>query len=141
MADINKALQTVVGRQLGATGLTDYTIGTVSKESPLEIKINERITLPNSMILLTEVVIEKKLNLSHFHEVQDSTEIEDNHKHNISLDTKTSTDTTITIQEGLKEGEKVLLLSVAAGQKFVVISKLRNANKVTIDKENNWVWG
>lgn len=141
MADINKALQMVVGRQLGATGLTDYTIGTVSKESPLEIKINERITLPNSMILLTEVVIEKKLNLSHFHQIQDSTKIEDDHKHDISLDTKTSTDTTITIQEGLKEGEKVLLLSVAAGQKFVVISKLRTSNKVTIDKENNWVWG
>lgn len=143
MSEFIKAMRSVVSSQLSSYGLTEYRIGEVTKESPLEIKISDRITLTESNLILTEQVLKKQLNLTHVHQVLGDTESASGpaiHTHPIDFDSQKSLTTLITITEGLKVGDFVHLLSVMRGQKFIVLSKVREKQSVIIDKENNWKW-
>lgn len=140
MGNLNKAIQYVTKKQMEGASLCNYSIGTVVSSDPLEIKINDRITLPSSMILLSETVIEKKLDITHEHHISANTQTSDLHTHGIDVNTEKSTDTAIVIQEGLSDGDKVIMISVESGQCFIVISKLRTKTKVTIDKSGSWDW-
>ena len=143
MSEFIRAMRSVVNSQLSSYGLTEYRIGEVTKESPLEIKISDRITLTESNLILTEQVLQKQLDLTHVHQVSGHTESAGGpavHTHAIDFDSQKSLTTLITITEGLKVGDFVHLLSVMRGQKFIVLSKVREKQSVIIDKENNWKW-
>ena len=143
MSEFIKAMRSVVNSQLSSYGLTEYRIGEVTKESPLEIKISDRITLTESNLILTEQVLQKQLDLTHVHQVSGNTKSAGGpavHTHTIDFDSQKSLTTLITITEGLKVGDFVHLLSVMKGQKFIVLSKVREQKAVVIDKANNWKW-
>lgn len=135
-----KAMQSVVGSQLASYGLIEYRIGEVVKESPLEIRISDRVTLNEKKLLLTEQVLQKQLDLSHVHQVLGSTEDAAAHTHPIDINDQKSLTALITINEGLKVGDFVHLLSVMRGQKFIVLSKIREKKKVVIDQNDIWKW-
>ncbi len=60
--DLIDTLHGIVQDSMGAYGLTDLTVGTVTKASPLEIKIQETMAvLPQEVLWLTSAVIEKKI--------------------------------------------------------------------------------
>ena len=63
MSEFIRAMRSVVNSQLSSYGLTEYRIGEVTKESPLEIKISDRITLTENNLILTEQVLKKQLDL------------------------------------------------------------------------------
>lgn len=143
MANLLQEIRSTIGEQMGSYGLTDYYIGTVTKDSPLEIQISDREFLDAEDLILTEAVLEKKLNLSHLHQVLGDTEGAAGpamHTHHIDFDSQKSLTTLITITEGLKVGDKVQMVSVSRGQQFIVLSKIREKSKVVIDKEDNWKW-
>lgn len=145
MADLDasefvRALRGVVGSQLASYNLTEYRIGEVISDAPLEIKISDRITLNESKLILTEQVLDKKLDLTHVHQVLGSTEVINAHQHPIDFDSQKALTTLITITEGLKAGDFVHMLSVMRGQKFIVLSKIRDKKKVVIDRNDNWKW-
>ena len=113
------------------------------KTAPLEIKISDREFLGEDELILTEQVLQKQLDLTHVHQVSGHTESAGGpavHTHAIDFDSQKSLTTPITITEGLKVGDFVHLLSVMRGQKFIVLSKVREKQSVIIDKENNWKW-
>lgn len=132
-----------VADTLAGYGLTNYRVGEVTKVEPLEIKISDRVFLKEHRLLLTEAVLEKKLDLTHLHQVTGETGEASGpslHKHGIDVESKKALTTAITINEGLKEGDFVHLLSVMKNQKFVVLGKIREKQKVMIDASNNWKW-
>lgn len=60
--DLIDTLHGIMQDSMGAYGLTDLSVGTVTKTSPLEIKTQETMAvLPQEVLWLTSAVIEKKL--------------------------------------------------------------------------------
>lgn len=90
------------------------TYGTVISVTPLEINVEQRMNIKGNMILLTSNVIDKEVEV----EVNDITEEKEGHKHEYKGTKKHIH------KKGLKVGEKVLLLRVQGGQKYIVLDRL-----------------
>ena len=67
MDKLLRVIQKINKNQMGAIDSCDYVIGTVVGINPLKVQISDRIILEEDMLLLTETVVEKKLNLKHTH--------------------------------------------------------------------------
>ena len=89
-------LQEIVKNYVNAIKMTDKATGTVIKTSPLTIQTDT--SLPP--LILTSNVIER------------------------TEPVKGGAGGTVTVTEGLKAGDKVLLLRVQKGQQFIVLSKI-----------------
>lgn len=84
------------------TSGTEMLFGEVTSTSPLRIKVDNRFEISGSFIMLTSFVSD--------------------------FDVETITDnvvTNVTMRLGLKVKEKVILLRVQGGQKFIVIDRVR----------------
>lgn len=132
---------------IGNSKLMDYRIGTVTQLNPIKIDFgdNKKMTQYNDNLLFTEQVLEKKITLAHSHNAFGLA-----HEHvapggSTSTDLLGSYETTensmsFTIAEGIKVGDKLLMLVVPGGQQWIVLSKLRTKSKVTINQDNVWEW-
>jgi hypothetical protein len=87
---------------------TDGVYGEVLEVSPLRIRVGERLSLGSSFFILTKNVT--------------------NHKVEISLDSEENEGEKetkeVVVKNGLKIGDKVLLLRLAGGQRYVVWDKV-----------------
>lgn len=114
-----------------------FKIGVVSSVSPLKISLNQKITISASQLLLTNAVREYTVYATVNHTTDaglsgvnittsDSTEstepISLEHSHTYTGCKK------YTIHQGLKTGEKVLMLRCDGGQKFIVLDRLEAPN-------------
>ena len=113
----------------GSQQLTDLAVGTVETISPLSIRLDvSQAALMEPVIYLTASVVEKKLSTL-------------KHRHTYGGTSRTSYELSevfvtengeplpydeegITLNRGLAVGDKVLLLSVQKGQKYIVLSRL-----------------
>lgn len=98
--------------------------GTVISSSPLKINVEQKLTLEESHLVLTSLVSTFNLNISvdHFTEETSGGSGDSSfasHKHEIR-GTKT-----VTVHLGLLPGEKVILLRVQGGQKYIVLDRVR----------------
>lgn len=91
--------------------------GIVSKVDPLEIVVEQKMTLTVAQLVLSRNVTKHEIEVEFIPE-EWSTEIEKEHKHGITGKKK------LTLHNELKAGEKVLLLRCAGGQSFVVIDRV-----------------
>lgn len=116
-------------------GLTDLTIGTVTGVNPLEITTKVAMApLRQQVLFLTEPVIEKKIPiLQHNHVIHDTYtgggESEDNLLKNAIVcyeDGKALPvqNGYIILNRALEVGDKVLLLRVMGGKRFIVLSRV-----------------
>lgn len=141
-----KVIQKIVDRQMKAFGLSDLKLGTVENENPLKIKLNDRITLEKSQILLTEFVLEKAIKLKHNHEAKTGVFVvkdkdESDPLNLVRGNTEDELSSYLIIQEGLHTGDKVIMISLEREQKYIVLSKLRDEQKVLIDAiTGSWKW-
>ena len=111
MADLVEAL-----RQLSAdTGATLNPVisatGVVVSADPLKIQIDQKTTLLESMLRLTNAVKDHEVDIT-IHGISDS--------HGDSF----SGLTTITVHNGLKVGESVFMVRDQGGQKYTVIDRV-----------------
>lgn len=141
------ALQQIVQQGAKALSPVELTVGTVTAANPLEISVDPAMDALRAPVLyLTAAVMEKKIPvLAHTHQAVGLT-----HAHSNSGGTTTqgltgSYETTAALEDiacieagktlpvrdgyiilnrGLEEGDKVLLLEVMHGQKFVVLSRV-----------------
>lgn len=113
-----------------AMQLTDLVTGIVTNADPLEITINTAMEpLKEPVLLLTESVAEKKIPvLQHSHTYADGLTgdglAESNivcREHGENLPVKNGY---IILNRALELGDKVLLLRVKHGQKFIVLSRV-----------------
>lgn len=107
---------------------TDMAVGTVISTSPLAISLDvSQANITADLLYLTSAVVEKKLSyLGHTHSVSGG-------QTGSALETAVCTENGqalesgpngITLNRGLQPGDKVLLLAVQHGQKFIVLSRL-----------------
>lgn len=126
-----------------AEQLSDMVIGTVTSASPLEVSIDTtQAILKREVLLLTANVIERRVALSnhnhkftglaHVHsapggmtsnELFGTYETESNRSSVTCYEQGVALPTNL-IQRALAVGDKVLLLSVQHGQKFIILSRL-----------------
>ena len=104
---------------------TELYIGTVTRALPLEIQIDtSQAVLTGDVLYLTDGVIERKISkLGHSHSYgggTTGTALAD--VQSFINGQAVSDDTYILLSKGLATGDKVLLLAVQGGQKFVVLS-------------------
>lgn len=128
--ELIQALQQIMQKNMQAMQLTNLVIGTVTAESPLEITSSTAMApLRAGVLYLTEPVIEKKIPiLQHTHTCPDGVT-------NAALlesqiicqeDSKALPveDGYIILNRKLEVGDKVLMLRVQNGQKFIVLSRV-----------------
>lgn len=126
--ELIQALQQIMQKNMQAMQLTNLVMGTVTSESPLEITSNTAMEpLRAGVLYLTESVIEKKIPvLRHTHTAPDGTtgpalESVVCQEDGKSLPVEGGY---IILNRGLEVGDKVLMLRVQNGQKFLVLSRV-----------------
>ena len=130
--ELKDVLFQMMARNQTSSQLTDLRIGTVTQTDPLEITINTAMApLQSGVLYLTSAVIEKKIPvLSHYHTAGDS--VTSTALNDIACMENGAqlpvTDGYIILNRGLLIGDKVLLLRVQHGQKFIVLSRIYEVN-------------
>lgn len=137
--ELAEVIYKMVDDKLKGSQLADLQIGTVTAAAPLEIVIDTTMAALRSPILyLTEAVIEKKIPiLEHKHIVEISDTYTGGGSATCSKELLQSQiiaqengrqlpveNGYIILNEALKAGDKVLLLRVQGGQKFIVLSRV-----------------
>lgn len=146
-------IQQVIQESMKGAQLCDMEIGTVTAAKPLEISINNmQQPLKQQVLYLTENVIEKKIPLlKHIHHINTLTHnhaggvdaLTDSYPTLESLLSQGATsdqtqniicyehgeplpakDGFIILNRALEVGDKVLLLSVQSGQKYIILSRI-----------------
>ncbi len=118
--DINEMIRAVKRAAIDAVNAQkpcNVFYGIVSKANPLEIVVEQKMTLTAAQLVLTRKVTKHEIEVECTPEDW-FTEAESLHKHGIKGKKK------ITLHNELKAGEKVLLLRCAGGQSFVVIDRV-----------------
>lgn len=92
--------------------------GTVTKINPLEINVEQRMNVKGDMILLTSNVIDHEVKVEIDEKTEDALTSQYNHIHKYKGIKEQIH------KKGLKKGEKVLLLRINGGQKYIVLDRL-----------------
>ena len=101
MIELIDILQKINQEGMKASKLTDIAYGTVKSSSPIKIQLQTTMQdIPSSAIVLTSAVIEK------------------------TAAVQGGNGGTVVINEGLAAGDKVVMLRVSGGQRFIVLSKV-----------------
>lgn len=94
-------IQEIVKTCVNAMKLTEKATGTVTSANPLTVKIDTNLPpLSGSALILTSAVIERVAPV------------------------EGGSGGTVTVQDGLKVGDRVLMLRVQRGNQFVILSKI-----------------
>ena len=86
-------------------------MGTVTKADPLEVNIDQRFTIDADFLLVPESLTKLELDLSHAHSAPGGA-------------TGPSLTEPVVIRPGLKPGDRVVLLRVQGGQKYLILDKV-----------------
>ena len=101
--DLIEILQQIIQNGISELKLTDLVIGTVVTASPLTIQIDTLMQpLPEEALIKTEAIMPKTY----------------------SGTTSDGATFTVTINEGIQAGDKVVMLRCQHGQRFIVLSKV-----------------
>ena len=100
-----------------------FLFGKVTDVSPLTIQVDQKLTLLEAQLILTNAVRDYTVNMTVDHETEAASGGSGDaafasHKHNYK-GTKS-----YTVHLGLKPGEQVLLLRVDGGQQFIVLDRV-----------------
>ena len=98
--DLSGVILRIVQNTVEAMKIADKAIGTVESVSPLRVKTDTSMqSIPASSLILTDTVKEKTAKVQ-------------------------GGPGTVTVREGLKTGDRVLMLRVQNGQQYIILSKI-----------------
>lgn len=133
MGNLNELIKQISLQAVESTDPSGVYFGTVISSSPLKINIEQKMTLTEAQLVLSTLVQDFNVSMTVNHSTDEHT-----HTHTIS-DTYTgggsASDEThkhtytgkksFKVHLGLSPGEKVMLLRVQGGQKFIVLDRVR----------------
>ncbi|MEA4972384.1 MAG: DUF2577 domain-containing protein [Candidatus Metalachnospira sp.] len=135
MDEIGKYIKMLAKDQVEAGKPAAVMLGNVTSAKPLEIQIDQKLTLTESFLILTKAVIDYSVDMTVDH-------LTENHTHDHSYTDDGSGRTTgsnthchaykgrkkFIMHNKLKVGDKVILLRVQGGQKFIVLDVVGGGN-------------
>jgi len=97
--------------------------GTVLSAAPLKIDVEQKMTLSQAQLVLTRAVVDHYVDIEVKHETEDEeggtgAEAYEKHKHEYKGRKK------IMIYNGLKPGERAIIIRFQEGQKFLVVDRV-----------------
>lgn len=102
MSELVGVLQQLAQEVIKGMRLTDMSVGTVVSVSPLSVQTDSSMPpIPEKALSLTDAVIARTANV------------------------QGGAGGTVTIHEGLKIGDRVLMLQVKNGQNYIILSKIK----------------
>lgn len=107
--DLLNAIKVASTDAVEASHPCDFLFGKVTSVSPIKVFVEQKMTLTSAQLVLTRNVTDYTVDVS----VEENTE---------GLDVKK-----ITIHNGLKIGDEVVLLKKKGGQKYLILDKVVNA--------------
>lgn len=129
-SDLLRLLQQATQETMEASQLTDVVFGNVISDNPLKIQIEQKLTLTEKQLLLCRNVTDYETEISVdmgygwiTEDTQNGTKLQSlslaqNHKHDIKLAKKK-----IKIHNALKTGERVILVRLSGGQRYLVLDR------------------
>lgn len=133
MPNLIEIIKTAAIEAVAASNPAAVVFGTVTSVDPLKITVEQRLILEADHLILTTLVSEFEVDMTLDHETD-----EDTHTHTItdtysgggsaSNETHNHTVTglkTMTVHLGLQQGEKVIMIKVQGGQKYIVLDRIR----------------
>ena len=121
--DLYNAIKMAAMKAVDASHPSDFVFGKVTGVSPLKVTIEQKLTLGSAQLILTRNVTDYTvpISLDWLTESKSGGSGESSfssHNHSVS-GTKT-----ITIHNGLKIGDEVILLKKKGGQKYLILDKV-----------------
>lgn len=153
---LNESIKLIASNLINSMQPTDIFYGTVTKVNPLEIMIDQKLILPEAFLILSNMVKDHEVDLTvsfqtendkflvpdHTHPHTDTlpngsqsqkmtmttTDFDTTHKHEIKHKIK------VMQHYALKKDEKVILLRMQGGQKYLVLDRVN-----TPPTEGEWL--
>lgn len=121
--DLVKMIKKAAIEAVNASKPANIVFGKVTSANPLSIQIDQKLTLGKAQLVvsehLTDHVVSVDVNWETVNTGGGSGEASfASHKHNITGNK------TITVHNALAVGDKVILMQIAGGQKYVVIDRI-----------------
>lgn len=118
MASLLEVIKTAGMDAVGASNPVSVLFGEVLSSDPLSVKVDQRFTLTADFLLVPASLVRLEIDLKHRHSYTDD---------GSSRSTSAALEEKIVINPGLKTGDKILLLRVQGGQRFVIIDRVVTA--------------
>ncbi len=100
MPDFIEVIQQTIQNAVEAMKLTDKATGTVESADPLKVKVDTTMqSIPEAGLILTDTVKERTVNVQ-------------------------GGSGSVAVREGLKPGDRVLMLRVQNGNRYIILSKI-----------------
>lgn len=121
--DLLKLMKKTAVDAVNASKPANMVFGKVISDSPLQIKIDQKLILTSAQLVLSRNVTDYSLSIT----VDHTTESQSggsgdssfaSHSHSVT-GTKT-----VTVHNALQNGDEVILMQVSGGQKYIVIDKI-----------------
>lgn len=153
---LNESIKLIVSNLINSMQLTDIFYGTVVSVEPLQIMIDQKLILPEQFLILSNMVKDHEVDLSvnfqtendkflvpdHTHPFEDTQpngqpkpsatqptiDFDTTHKHEVKHKIK------VIQHYALKKDEKVILLRMQGGQKYLVLDRVE-----TPPTEGEWL--
>lgn len=129
MSELAQLIQTLSLNAIEQGKPMNVFFGTVEKTEPLEIRIDQKQLIKSGYLILTNAVRDYKTkftfdnpNIKQVYTTWDMSESSESTENKITFKEKIQHE--VTIYNGLNKGDKVLLLRVQGGQKFIVLDRL-----------------
>jgi hypothetical protein len=127
MTEFLKQMQEVVKNTNEAGQPADYVFGTVTKASPLQIQVSQKIVLTDAQLALTRNVTDYEVNVSitgwKTQTKSGGSGYAEFASHNHDIEISKSK---MTIHNALKVGDKVVMMKQKGGQQYLVIDRVVN---------------
>lgn len=104
---------------VGASNPVNVLYGVVTKTNPLEVNVDQRFTLSADFLIVTEQLHRYEVELKHSHYYEDT-----DNSITTTRETEEALPEKIVIRKGLELGDKLLLLRIQGGQKYVILDKV-----------------
>ena len=122
MEDILKEIQKLVLGVINAQKLSTVVYGTVISIEPLEVQVDQKLTLKEEQLKLTRAVMDYEVDMTVEHTTEDRSggageAAFASHNHDYKGRKK------FLIHNGLVEGDKVTMIRAHGGQQYLIIDK------------------
>lgn len=123
MNELVQVIKTIATEAMDGSKPTAITYGTVMKINPLEIQIEQKLTLPAEFFKLTKAVTDYYVDVTVSHVTENRAGGSGDpafasHDHDYSGRKK------FLVHNGLQVGEEVILLQVQGGQRYIVLDRV-----------------
>lgn len=120
---MNRLMNSIKQAGIGAVNAGDpvaILFGVVESANPLKVQVDQRFPLTAEFLVVTESLTQLELELQHTHQYTDEAGTVTKPK----VTDSALSDAPIVVRRGLEAGDKVLLLRMQGGQKYIILDKV-----------------